>query len=86
MSTWVGIIGMMLIVIAWLPQTIENIKKKKSDINIKFVIAYLIGSLILLVYALMINDLVFSILNIAAAAQSFINLVIELGEKGRRKK
>lgn len=54
---------------------------EKSDINIKFVLFYLVGSLILLSYSLMINDLVFLILNSLASGQALINLIIELGEK-----
>lgn len=77
----VGIIGMLLIVIAWIPQTAENIKRKKTDLNPKFIILYLAGSLALLTYSIMIYDLVFIILNAAASIQALINLAIEAGEK-----
>lgn len=86
MSAWIGILGMILIVVAWIPQTIENIKKKRSDINIKFVIAYLIGSLILIAYSSMINDMIFLLLNSLASIQAVINLVVELKEKKRKRK
>ena len=77
----IGIIGMLLIVIGWIPQTIENIKRRKTDLNVKFIILYLAGSLTLLAYSIIINDLVFMLLNGAAAIQALINLVIEAGEK-----
>jgi len=81
MSFWIGIIGMLLIVIAWIPQTIENIKNKSTGMNLKFIFLYLFGSTGLLVYSIIISDLVFMILNSGAAIQAFINLIIELREE-----
>lgn len=78
---WVGIIGMLLIVIAWVPQTLENVRKKKTGLNKKFIFLYLSGSLSLLIYSILISDLVFSLLNGAASLQALINLIIKLGEK-----
>jgi MtN3 and saliva related transmembrane protein len=75
-----GIIGMALIVLAWVPQTIENIKNKSTGLNLKFILLYLFGSTGLLLYSILIKDFIFIILNAGAAIQALINLVIEVKE------
>lgn len=81
MSVWIGIIGMILIVAGWIPQTVENIRRRKTDLNLKFILLYFLGSVALLAYSVIIKDLVFLILNGVASGQALINLIIELGEK-----
>ena len=58
-----GVIGLILIAVAWLPQIIDIIKTKKSGLNIKFALIYVIGSFVLVIYSIQIKDTIFLILN-----------------------
>jgi len=69
-----GIIGLILIAVAWLPQVIEIIKIKKSGLNIKFALIYVIGSFALVIYSIQIKDTIFLILNSLATLMSFTGL------------
>jgi len=70
----IGIIGLVLIAVAWLPQIIDTIKTKKSGLNIKFALIYVIGSFVLVVYSIQIKDTIFLILNSLATLMSFTGL------------
>ena len=69
-----GIIGLVLIAVAWLPQVIEIIITKKSGLNIKFALIYVIGSFALVIYSIQIKDTIFLILNSLATLMSFTGL------------
>lgn len=58
-----GLIGLICIAIGWIPQIVEIVKKRKSNLNLGFALLYTIGSLALVLYALQISDWVFVILN-----------------------
>ena len=74
----IGLTGMIILVSSWVPQTIENIKYKKCDLNINFILLYTFSSLLLTIYSFLISDFIFFILNFLAFVQSFINLYIKL--------
>ncbi len=78
-----GIIGLILIAVAWLPQIIEIIKTKKSGLNIKFALIYVLGSFALVIYSIQIKDTIFLILNSLATLMSFTGLfyTIKYGKK-----
>ena len=69
-----GIIGLVLIAVAWLPQIIDTIKTKKSGLNINFALIYVIGSFALVIYSIQIKDTIFLILNSLAVLMSFTGL------------
>ena len=69
-----GIIGLIILVLGWIPQTISTIKEKHAKINKKFGILYVCGSLILVLYAFQIKDIIFMTLNIIIAIMSGITL------------
>ncbi|MCH7850924.1 MAG: hypothetical protein IH845_04750 [Nanoarchaeota archaeon] len=69
-----GILGVVLIVLGWIPETIEIIRKKKNNLNLKFNILYTLGSLFLVIYSIYINDLVFILLNGFAFLMSSVGL------------
>ena len=71
---YIGILGLILISVGWIPQTLEIIKTKKNGINLKFNILYSLGSLSLTIYAIYINDIVFILLNGFALLMSGIGL------------
>jgi len=74
----IGLLGMIILVGSWIPQTLETIKSKKCPLNINFILLYTFSSLLLTIYSLLIKDLIFLILNFLAFLQSFINLYIKL--------
>jgi len=70
----IGIIGICLLAIAWIHETYEIIRNRKSRINPKFGTLYVIGSLALAVYAYLINDTIFMVLNSLVIIMSGISL------------
>lgn len=75
---YLGILGLILIALAWIPETLEIIKKKRNNLNLKFNILYVLGSLALVIYAVSINDLVFILLNGFAFLMSGIGLLYKI--------
>ena len=60
-----GILGMGLILFAWIVDAIITIKTKKG-INIYFGLLYVIGAILLTVHSLIIHDAVFIALNLSS--------------------
>ncbi|KPU63902.1 membrane protein [Thermococcus sp. EP1] len=81
MKEAVGLIGMLLLVSSWIPQTLETIKNKKCPLNLEFIMVYVTASTLLTIYSYLIGDIVFLTLNSLAAFQSGINLYIKLRYK-----
>lgn len=77
-GTWIGLLGMLLLVSSWVPQTVETVKTKKCPLNFRFVITYVIASFLLTAYSYIIGDWVFLTLNGLATLQSAINLYVKL--------
>ncbi len=69
-----GIIGLILITAAWLFQTIDIIKKKRADIDLKFIIPCIAGTIFLIFHALEIKDIIFTILQIVVLIAILISL------------
>jgi lipid-A-disaccharide synthase-like uncharacterized protein len=60
----IGIAGAALLLLAWLFETFESIKNRKSLVDLKFALIYIASTALLTVYAFQNNDLVFFTLNI----------------------
>lgn len=75
MVNWFGIIGLVLLAIGWLPETIDVIIKKKAKLNLKFASLYTVGSIFLAIYAYQLGDMIFIILNTAVAIMSGTSLI-----------
>lgn len=73
-ARYIGILGVILIALGWIPQTLEIMKKKKNNLNLQFNLLYAIGSLALTVYAVYIADIIFILLNGFAFLMSAIGL------------
>ena len=69
----VGLAGAILIVIAWIPETIHTIRAKKSGLEIHFAVIYVIAAILLTIYSILILDFVFIFLNSIAAILGAIN-------------
>jgi len=78
----IGLLGMLLLVSAWVPQTLETIRTRRCPLNMKFIVIYVTASTLLTVYSYIIGDWIFFALNFLAALQSAINLAVKLMEKG----
>ncbi len=62
-----GLLGLALIVIAWIPGVLETIRTKKAGMKKEFIIIYFLGSLCLTIYGWQLNAVPFVILNGLAA-------------------
>jgi lipid-A-disaccharide synthase-like uncharacterized protein len=75
---WIGYIGLAALVLCWIPQSIETIRLGRCPVNLTFLVLSSVGSLSLAMYALSINDPVFSVLNIITTAGALLNIYYKL--------
>ena len=59
----IGIAGAILLLVAWLFETYESVKRHKALIDLKFAIIYIISTILLTVYAFQRNDNIFFSVN-----------------------
>lgn len=78
MQETIGIAGLILLLIGWIPETVSNYKKKGKGLDFKFATLYFFGSILLAWHALNLNDLIFVALNVAAGIMAAINAWIIL--------
>ncbi|MBW7887464.1 MAG: hypothetical protein H3C35_03760 [Bacteroidetes bacterium] len=69
-----GYIGFVSLAICWIPQTIDTIKQGKVLIKKSFLLLYAVGSTMLLLQAIGIDNLPLILLNGYTATASLINL------------
>ena len=74
----IGLFGLILILIAWIPETLKNLKERRVKTRTEFLILYMLGSLFLTIHAIILLDLVFIILNLLATILSGVNLVFKM--------
>ena len=60
---WLGALGAMLIMAAWLMELLIEMRRKKAAIDLKFAAVYLLGNMSLTIYSFMIKDPVYMALN-----------------------
>jgi len=60
----IGIAGAILLLIAWIFETYESIKKRKALVDLKFALIYITSTILLTVYAYQRNDIVFFSVNL----------------------
>ena len=77
----IGLIGMLLLVGSWVPQTVETLRTKHCPLNLEFIIIYVAAASMLTVYSYIIGDWIFFTLNFLSAFQSAVNLTVKLMEK-----
>jgi len=73
-----GWTGFSVLIMAWIPQTIDTIKAGRTDMNLAFILMYAISSLLLTIYSILENDQVFIALNALLTVGSGINLFYKL--------
>lgn len=60
----IGIAGAILLLVAWLFETYESVKRHKALIDLKFAFIYIISTALLTVYAFQRNDNIFFSVNL----------------------
>lgn len=71
---FIGYIGLGFLAASWVPQTIQTIKEKRCNANSLFLALAFCGSFSLMIYALMLGNTVFSLLNLMTSSGALINL------------
>jgi uncharacterized protein with PQ loop repeat len=79
----IGWVGLGLLLVAWIPQTMETIRTGCSGVNVLFVTLYVCSSGLLAVYAYLRVDIIFFILNALLTIGSGINLYYKLWPRNR---
>ncbi len=74
----VGLLGLLCIAAAWIPQTVKTLREKRCDIGKPFLVLYIFGSISLTVYSILNFDAIFLTLNLLATIQSVINFYYKL--------
>lgn len=69
-SEIVGWLGAFLIAVGWVPEVLTLVRKRAKPPEIRFVLTYACGSLLLVAYALSIGSWVFAFLNALAFAMA----------------
>ncbi len=82
----IGLLGMLLLVGSWVPQTVETVRKRHCPLNLEFIVIYVTAASLLTAYSYIIGDWIFFTLNFLSALQSAINLVVKLLEPGWKEK
>lgn len=86
MIEYLGLFGLVLLCLAWIPETIDMIKTKKAYLNKTFIMLYVIGSGSLTIYAYIIHDLVFFLLDLWIAIMALLNGYYELKKEWHDRK
>ncbi len=81
----IGLIGALFILSAWVYETYRALEKGER-LNIKFVLVYLVGNILLTYHAITINDIVFTILNGGIAVMSLVELDLALRHRTKKEK
>lgn len=83
----IGAIGAILILSAWIPETYRTMKSKNLEaIDLKFLMIYLIGSILMTIYSIQIKSDVFIALNTAITIILMIELDLVLRKKVKKKR
>ncbi len=84
MSEIIGLIGLALIVIAWIPGILETINSGNPGMKKRFMILYFLGSISMGYYAFLLNSTPFMILNVLAAIVPIIHLFYYIKKFGSK--
>jgi len=72
----VGLIGLLAIVACWIPQTLEVLRTRHTEMKYSFLVLYFTGSVALTIYA--IGDPIFLTLNMLTMIGSAISLYFKI--------
>jgi len=75
---WIGYIGLIALVLCWIPQSLETIRLGRCQVNLNFLVLSSIGSFSFGVYAFSRGDPIFTILNIVTTLGALLNVYYKL--------
>ncbi|PIN84958.1 MAG: hypothetical protein COV47_04690 [Candidatus Diapherotrites archaeon CG11_big_fil_rev_8_21_14_0_20_37_9] len=81
----IGMAGLLLIFIGWLPGIVDTIKTKEPGMKKRFMVSYFLGSSFLAIYAWQLDSKPFIILNALAAIVPIVHLYYYLKKHGTKK-
>ena len=70
----IGLLGMALLVIAWVPEILETIRKKGKGLDLRYLLLVIGGNALLFIYSIQIGDLLFTALNLILLSMALIEL------------
>ena len=84
----VGYLGTLGLIFAWVLAAYKDAKKHKIVIDIDFSLIYIFGNCLLLIYALLVNDIVFIVLELFLVIAISIETIYayRAGKTRRRRK
>ena len=65
---------MALLVIAWVPEILETIRKRGKGLDLRYLLLVIGGNTFLLIYSIQIGDLLFTALNLILLLMALIEL------------
>lgn len=75
---WIGYIGLTSLALCWIPQSLETIRQGRCTVNTTFLALSALGSFSLALYAISLNDPIFTILNCLTTLGAVINIFYKL--------
>jgi len=75
---WIGYIGLIALVLCWIPQSLETIRLGMCPVNRTFLVLSSLGSFSLAIYAFGRGDPVFAVLNIFTTLGALLNVYYKL--------
>ena len=81
---WLGLAGALMLLAAWIPQTVKAMKSKGRGEDALFLMLYSVGTFLLLLHSYYISDLPFMLLNGVILAFLIVHIMIKAlrGRKG----
>jgi len=70
----IGIIGSVLLIVAWFPSTIRVWREKKSDMPLAYSLLLCAGVALILAYSFFLKDVIFIVLNLAVLLIGLYNI------------
>ena len=74
MTSWIGYVGLVALALCWVPQVTQTIREGICKVNASFLALSALGSICLGLYAVLIGDTVFIVLNSLTTTGAGINL------------
>ena len=82
LNDFFGLLGLSIIILAWVPGIIDTIKSKKPGMKKRFMLLYFLGSISLAVYAWQLQAIPFLILNSLAGIVPIIHFYFYIKKHG----
>jgi len=84
--TVVGIAGLAVLLVAWIAELVDLIKKKKGRLDTNFAVFYIIGSVLLLIYSIQIKNVIFIVMKIIVIILTVLSLYYSIKIRKERLK